>query len=173
MRIHVSPLELFDEHVAGHQPGRIVSLLNPGTPFPEAHGYGDRHLRVPVHDIEEVIPGHEPPSRPIVENLVRFLEGWDPGTPLYVHCWAGISRSTATAFTAACLHNPGVEEATIMAAMRAASAMAQPNRRIVALADGLLGRNGRMIDALELVTLESPPEFGVLNAPFHIPARFT
>ena len=68
-----------------------------------------------------------------------------------VHCYAGISRSTAGAFVTACALNPQRDETTIARALRAASPTATPNRRIVALADQMLGRNGRMVTAIESI----------------------
>jgi predicted protein tyrosine phosphatase len=68
---------------------------------------------------------------------------------MVVHCYAGISRSTASAFAAACLLNPEKDEIAIARQIRAASAIAQPNRLIVSLADKLLGRDGRMVRALD------------------------
>jgi predicted protein tyrosine phosphatase len=68
---------------------------------------------------------------------------------MLIHCWAGISRSTATAFTIACMINPHGREERIAQALRAASPYAYPNARIVALADHLLERKGRMVDAID------------------------
>jgi predicted protein tyrosine phosphatase len=85
----------------------------------------------------------------MVEQIFEFARGWDAGTPMVVHCWAGISRSTATAFAIACERNPRADEMEIALAMRRASSAALPNRRIVALADEILGRRGRMVHAVE------------------------
>ena len=68
---------------------------------------------------------------------------------MVVHCFAGISRSTGAAFTAACALNPKRDEAEIARAIRSASPTAQPNARIVGIADRLLNRNGRMVRAVE------------------------
>ena len=61
------------------------------------------------------------------------------------------TRSTASAFITACLHNPEAAEQEIAAAIRAASPTASPNKRLVAHADALLGRNGRMNHAVESI----------------------
>jgi len=66
-----------------------------------------------------------------------------------VHCYAGISRSTAAAFISACVLNPERNEAEIAARLRAASQTAYPNRRLIALADRHLDRKGRMVAAVE------------------------
>ena len=69
--------------------------------------------------------------------------------PMIVHCWAGISRSSASAFILACDRNPQADEHLIAMRMRRAAKHAYPNRMIVALADDILGRRGRMVDAVE------------------------
>lgn len=71
-----------------------------------------------------------------------------PGSPLVFHCWAGISRSTAAAYIAACALAPERDEANLALALRQASPSATPNARFVALADDILGRRGRMVDAI-------------------------
>ena len=54
MKIWISSLR--DVHDAHSQadPAHIVSLLSPGSDFPDFDGFGDdRHMRVEVHDILE------------------------------------------------------------------------------------------------------------------------
>lgn len=107
------------------------------------------HLLLSMDDIAQPIDGYEMPGEAHVTRLIEFVSGWDRAAPMVVHCYAGISRSTAAAFTAACVLNPKRDEATIAQALRRASPIASPNVRIVALADAALGRNGRMVRAIE------------------------
>jgi predicted protein tyrosine phosphatase len=152
MTIWISSLASAPALARQHRPALIVSLLSPWDAFPEFDDHAaDRHLRVAVHDIVEDIGDQTAPTAADAERLVRFVETWDLSAPLLVHCWAGISRSTATAFIAACLHNPEADEAAIARAIRAASPTASPNRRIVALADAMLGRKGRMSRAVDAI----------------------
>src|SRR5262249_38174958 len=71
--------------------------------------------------------------------------------PLVVHCYAGISRSTAGAYVAACALNPRRDELAIARQLRRASATATPNSRFVALADRMLCREGRMVAAIDAI----------------------
>src|SRR4029077_1502074 len=80
-----------------------------------------------------------------------FVRNWDRKAPLVVHCYMGISRSTASAFASICALNPHRDEQSIAQALRRASPTATPNVRIVSLADRLLGRDGRMIAATETI----------------------
>lgn len=169
MKIWVSPLSEVHNVVAKARPERVVSLLGT-TPFPEIEGYApDRHHRVNVDDVREAREGWITPGADHVSGIIAFLKGWRPDTPLLVHCWAGISRSTATAFIAARLHNPEADEDVIAREIRRASPTAWPNNRIVAHADKLLGRCGRMVEAIEAL---GPGDFAEEASPFFIPARF-
>ena len=91
------------------------------------------------------------PAEQHVADLLKFVRGWDRRTPLVVHCYAGISRSTASAFASVCALNPHRDEESIAQALRRASPTATPNIRIVSLADRLLGRDGRMVSAIETI----------------------
>jgi len=107
------------------------------------------HLLLSMDDIAQPIDGYEMPGEAHVTRLIEFVSGWDRAAPMVVHCYAGISRSTAAAFTAACVLNPKRDEADIAKALRRVSPIASPNVRIVALADAVLGREGRMVRAIE------------------------
>jgi predicted protein tyrosine phosphatase len=109
------------------------------------------HLLLDMDDITMEIDGYVAPREAHVERLVDFVAGWHRATPLVVHCFAGISRSTAGAFIAACALNPNRDEAVIARTIRDASPTAYPNIRLVALAENLLGRRGRMIEAIEAI----------------------
>ena len=50
--------------------------------------------------------GYVIPCDEHVDRLIDFVRGWDRAKPMVVHCYAGISRSTAGAFVAACALNP-------------------------------------------------------------------
>ncbi|MGH6663427.1 MAG: tyrosine phosphatase family protein, partial [Pseudolabrys sp.] len=103
----------------------------------------ENHLVLAVDDIAFPMDGYTVPAQEHVERLVDFVGKWDRAAPMVVHCYAGISRSTAAAFTAACAVNPRRDEEDIALALRRASPIATPNARIVELADMALGRKGR------------------------------
>jgi predicted protein tyrosine phosphatase len=107
------------------------------------------HLKVQMDDITEAMDGFVAPSEMHIEQVLNFVRGWDRNAPLVVHCYAGISRSTASAFATVCALNPHRDEIAIARQIRAASPIASPNRLIVGLADKALGREGRMLRALD------------------------
>ena len=148
MTIVVCPLSRVTEMVALHQPQRVISLLNPDVPFPELGVlYTDRHLRLAFHDIHEAFGELRMPAPEHVHAVLAFLEDWDRTSPLLIHCHAGISRSTAVAFIAACYANPEIAEHEIAVQLRRTAPLARPNEVLVRLADDALARNGRMVDA--------------------------
>ena len=123
------------------------------------------HLRVQMDDITEQMEGFVAPCDSHIEQVLNFVRGWDRSAPLVVHCYAGISRSTASAFAAACALNPHRDEISIARQIRAASPIASPNRLIVGLADKELGRNGRMLRALDEM---GPGSMLVEGKPFRV-----
>jgi predicted protein tyrosine phosphatase len=123
------------------------------------------HLKVAMDDITEQIDGFIAPSDSHIERVLNFVRGWDRNAPLVVHCYAGISRSTASAFAAVCALNPHRDEISIARRIRAASPIASPNRLIVSLADKALGRDGRMLHALDEM---GPGSMTVEGRPFRI-----
>lgn len=152
MTIWISSLEAAPDLARKLRPARIVSLLSPYDTFPAFEGFGsDRHLHVPIHDIVDDIGEWRAPDLSDAASVIKFVQPWDRAAPMLIHCWAGISRSTASAFITACLHNPDADELEIAKAIRAASETASPNARLVAHADQLLGRQDRMNRAIAAI----------------------
>jgi predicted protein tyrosine phosphatase len=123
------------------------------------------HLKVSMDDITEPIDGFVAPTDLHIAQVLNFVRAWNRSAPLVVHCYAGISRSTASAFAAACALNPHRDEMSIARQIRAASPIAQPNRLIVTLADKALGREGRMVRALEAM---GPGNMTIEGRPFRV-----
>jgi predicted protein tyrosine phosphatase len=146
--ILIAPYFALEETVKRHRPSHVVTLMvEPFVVTPETIP-PDRHLRLGVHDIIEPAEGSVAPDSSHIADLLAFAKDWDRTQPLLVHCWAGISRSTAAAYILLCdVHGPGHEE-RIAQALRFRAAHAQPNRLMIRHADQILGRGGRMIDAV-------------------------
>ncbi len=148
--IHVCSLARLHDTVSDTGARHIVTLIKDVSLVhrPECIPEGN-HLLLDMDDISMPIDGYVLPGEEHVEKLVDFVTSWDRAAPLVVHCYAGISRSTAGAFIAACALNPKRDELAIARCIRDASPTAMPNLRLVTLADDLLGRKGRMIDAVD------------------------
>lgn len=148
--IIVCPLNKVQKLIDAHGVREVVSMLAPGTPMEKLTGLKPgRHLQLAFHDIVQPTDGMDPPGTRDVKALLRFFENWDDAAPLLIHCWAGISRSTASAFIATCLLDAEADEEELARNLRRASPSATPNRLMVQLADAELGRRGRMVRAIE------------------------
>jgi len=150
--IHVCPLALLHDTVEETGARHVVSVLDDQFHIERPRGITpENHLWLRLHDISSPLDGYVLPHEAHVTELLEFVRGWDRRAPLVVHCFAGISRSTASAYASVCALNPQRDEKSIAHALRRASPTATPNIRIVALADRLLGRNGRMTAAIEAI----------------------
>ena len=150
--IHVCSLSRLQETVEGTGARHVVSLLGDEFRVERPAGIApENHLWLRLHDISSPLDGYVLPDQDHVADLLHFVRGWDRRAPLVVHCFAGISRSTASAFVSVCALSPHRDEESIARALRRASPTATPNLRIVSLADRLLGRDGRMVAAIETI----------------------
>ncbi|MBV9114941.1 MAG: protein tyrosine phosphatase [Hyphomicrobiales bacterium] len=150
--LHVCPLSRLHTTVEETRASHIVTLIGANTAVERPVCISaDRHLFITVSDIAVPAEGMILPAHSHVEQLLAFVRGWDRAAPMVIHCYAGISRSTAAAFIAACALAPQREEDVIARRLRAASPSATPNSRLVCVADQLLCREGRMIAAVEAI----------------------
>ena len=150
--IHVCSLARLHATVEDTGARHVVSLIGDEARIDRPPAIEEEnHLWLRLHDISSPLDGYIMPDEAHIAELLRFVRRWDRRAPLVVHCYAGISRSTASAFAAVCALNPRRDEESIALALREASATASPNIRIVSLADRLLGRDGRMVAAIETI----------------------
>ena len=99
MRLIVSPLPQVEQLLAEHRPSHLVTLASPGA---EAAFDAEHRLDLRFNDIAAPREGLVAPSAEHVEALIAFAQGWTGARPLLIHCWAGVSRSTAAAYVVAC-----------------------------------------------------------------------
>jgi predicted protein tyrosine phosphatase len=150
--IHVCSLARLHEIVADTGARHVVSLLGDEARIERPSSIApENHLWLRLHDISVPLDGYIIPDEAHVAGLLEFVRGWDRRAPLVVHCFAGISRSTASAYASVCALSPHRDERSIANALRRASPTATPNIRIVSLADRLLGRDGRMVAAIKTI----------------------
>ena len=128
----------------------LVSVINPDMSVERPDFIApENHLFLGMNDIAMTMPGFEAGTRAQVQQLVQFVRSWDQRASMVIHCWAGVSRSTASAYITACALRPDLDEFDLAQDLRDVSPSATPNRLLVGLADDLLGRQGRMIRAIE------------------------
>jgi predicted protein tyrosine phosphatase len=164
--IYVCPLSQIAPTVASARASHLVSVINADTIVTRPESIlAANHLFLGMNDITEPQEGMIFPGAEHVSRLIDFAESWDRKAPMVVHCFAGISRSSAAAFITLCIARPERDEADIARRFRQASPFVTPNTRLVALADEMLNRNGRMVAAVAAIgrgatAIESIP-FGV------------
>jgi predicted protein tyrosine phosphatase len=148
--IHVCSLARLHATVEETGARRVITLMRDVEMVrrPPTIEHAD-HLLLRLDDISEPLDGYTVPGEEHVADLLAFVRAWDRAAPLVIHCYAGVSRSTAGAFVSACALNPRRPEVEIAKDIRRLSPTATPNIRIVTLADRILGRDGRMVAAIE------------------------
>ena len=169
-RLHVCSLATVHETIAAAKAAHLITVINGQTMLDTPPGIEiHRHLKIACNDIAAPQEGLVHPEPQHIEEILRFARAWDHGGDLVVHCWAGISRSTAAAFITACALNDEGLETRIAKAIRAASKTATPNTLMVSIADDLLNRRGRMVDAVRVI---GTGETAMAGTPFSIQSRF-
>ena len=150
--IHVCSLARLHDTVEETGAGHVVTLLKDTDRVERPKSIVEaNHLILGMDDISVPMDGYVMPCDEHVTRLIAFVRGWDRAKPMVVHCYAGISRSTAGAYVAACVLNPRRDEMALARELRRLSATATPNIRIVSLADRVLGRGGRMVEAINSI----------------------
>lgn len=166
--LHACPLSRLAETLTATGARHLVTFVSPGMSVDRPPGIDPRHhLILGVSDILAVRDGHVLADATHVAGFLDFVRAWPRTAPLLIHCYAGISRSTAAIYAAACALAPERDEAGLAQALRDAAPSATPNRRIVAIADDLLGRGGRMDAAVAAIGRGAEAFEGT---PFHLAA---
>lgn len=150
--IHVCPLSQIPATVRASGARSMVTLIGAGTEVVRPREISEsHHLYVAMSDIVLAAEGEILPDDSHVAKLVDFVRRWDREAPLVIHCYAGVSRSTAAAFIAACIVDEKRSEVAIAHEIRKRSPTATPNALMVEIADRLLERDGRMVEAVRSI----------------------
>ncbi len=162
----VCGLDELDRH-AGLGVTHVLSILDPDWPEPEAFLAFDPHFRATFrfHDAIEPAPGVVLPERADVEAILAFGREAGDVSHLLIHCHAGISRSTAAMLMILADAHGNESEDDAAERLLAIRLQAWPNSRMIAFADELLGRDGRLTAAVSGIyarRLKAQPEFARL-----------
>ncbi|KZK85227.1 hypothetical protein PsAD13_01763 [Pseudovibrio sp. Ad13] len=147
--LHVCPLSKLEDTLTSARPSHVLSLVSPGTEvILPSETKPAHHLVLEFNDIPEAREGLLAPNAMHIEQLLDFSRDAARNGSLLVHCWAGVSRSTAAAYIIACAIMPDTDERALAQHLRKVSPVATPNPLLISLADTLLQRNGRMIQSI-------------------------
>lgn len=151
-RLKVGGLHTIAADLPIFRPTHLIRLVDPA--LPEARlalaAAVESTLLLRLDDVSH--DGPLGPSRDHVTEILGFVEGMlgaDGAVRLYVHCHAGVSRSTATAYLALACRQGAGREAEAFDELLSLTVKPWPNRRLIAHADALLGRGGRLLAPLD------------------------
>jgi predicted protein tyrosine phosphatase len=153
-RILICPTDHAASVAVEHGPSHVVGIASP-TLRAASGGRASaglaaaQELHLAFNDIDAARPGLLAPGRADIAALLAFGRSWSEDRPFLVHCQMGVSRSTAAALILAAAARPKGDETALAAALRKAVPCATPNRLMLALADDLLGRGGRLVAAAD------------------------
>lgn len=148
----VCPLSQLEKTIQLHRPHEMITLMSPGAVLARpSEIVPENHYFLTFNDITEPREGYIPPVAADILTIIKIAERWDQKHPLLIHCQMGISRSTAAAFITACSLLPKNDELQLALLLRKLSPSATPNKLMIALADNILNRDGRMIKAIESI----------------------
>lgn len=134
----------------------VLSMLDPDRLDVDAfQAYAPHHRTLlRFHDIIDPEPGKVMPTTTHVEAILQFGEELATSRAnrndghLLIHCHMGVSRSTAGMLSLLAQLYPDEPEDRLFERLRRIRPQAWPNSVMIGYADELLGRKGRLVDAL-------------------------
>jgi len=127
-----------EEGVPLFAPSHIISMMDTALTLPGEHA----HLRVAVDDVTVPIEGYIHPVQAHLDQVLAFTADLTAMDRLLVHCFAGISRSTAAAIAVLIQH--GIDYAEAFKMVAAERPMLLPNRALIRLTDRHFGLDGAL-----------------------------
>jgi predicted protein tyrosine phosphatase len=160
--IRVGGLHTIDRDVPEFRPTHLIGILDPAMPAPSAHdhqAHERENLVLRFRDSEAVSDGG--PDLAHVESALALIDralviSYRSPARVLIHCHAGASRSPATAYLALVRRLGLSEIEQAFAELLRITNKPWPNRRIVAMADELLGARGRMLAPLDRYRADNP-----------------
>lgn len=147
----------------------IVSILDPEDVAPtQLSAFDARTLCVMrFHDIIESNEHLVVPNSDHIQKLLAFGLTIDFSVMphILVHCFAGLSRSTAAALLLIAQSEPNLTADQLTDQLQLLAPDAWPNPRMVRIGDSLLGRNGTLLSAVHTHyerVCRKYPSFGML-----------
>ena len=151
MKVYVSSRSQVSKVTSKVGATHVLSLLDPGKrPWLHPSTPTENWKLLNFDDIEE--PSYDrSPTKEHVERILDWAKNLPVDTVLLVHCEAGVSRSTAAAL-AILVQYHGLEQidkcVDLLFGVRPEAA---PNRLIARYADEILGCNGRLVAAANML----------------------
>lgn len=155
LTIRVGGLHTIDADLPVFKPTHVIGILDPTMPEPGGYSHLGpetdrtllRYIDREVEREQSPLPAHVETKLAAIERAIAALDR--APVRLFVHCHAGASRSTATAYLAlARQYGPAEAEAAFAELLRITN-KPWPNRRVIEFGDALLGGQGRLLKPLD------------------------
>lgn len=170
LAIRVGGLHTIPTDIPVFRPTHMIGILDPQMPEPDIYGH-QREARISLLlrflDIEAAEP--HGPAADHVDQIIGFIdrvctESRRAPARLLIHCHAGVSRSTASAYLARA-RELGLDRADeAFRDLLRITVHPWPNRRLVQLADEVLSAGGRLLAPLDAYRRANLPRFGEMMA---------
>ncbi len=131
------------------RPDRVISLLSEEEAAPSFPGLDPQKRLLLYVDRESCAATISRAASARAKEIIDFARAWDGKGDILIHCNRGISRSTAAAFIIMCIRESSTSELELMKRLRSVAPHADPCPLLINYADEILGRDGRMTDALD------------------------
>jgi predicted protein tyrosine phosphatase len=152
MTLYVCSLAAIPDVAAQTGASHMLTVISAGTEVVRPASIApENHLFLEFNDITAPAQGLVPPSPAHVERILEFGRSWDQKAPMIVHCWAGVSRSTAAGYILSHALTPQSDPHDLARLLRASAPWATPNGRMVGFADDILGAGGAMKEAIRAI----------------------
>ena len=149
--IYVCPLSALSDVLIESRAVQMISLSGPGKSLETPAQIKGEHLKLEFNEINEPRDGLIAPAPEHMQRIIKFAKTWDQSRTLVIHCWMGISRSTAAAATILLALLPNTCPEAIAQLIREKSPMATPNPMMIGYADQLLKQDGNFISAVSKI----------------------
>lgn len=165
----VCPVTQVDSVGAKYAPSHMLTVMSEKSDVPRpASVKPQNHKTLIFNDISAERDGLVVPASNHVKTIFEFAKQWDRQAPLMIHCFAGVSRSTASAYIIANAMGDKRCPIDLAKELRLRSPTATPNARMIALADVLLDKNGELVSAIRDIGRGA---YCYEGAPFVFPLR--
>ena len=152
LTLRVGGLHTIAADLPSFRPTHLIGILDPTMPEPPAYGHEPESRAALVMRFRDSESGMaDGPQEDHVAAMLALIERAlaAPSGRLFIHCHGGVSRSTATAYTALVRRNGAARAEESFAELLRLTNKPWPNRTIVRHADDLLGAGGRMLATLD------------------------
>jgi predicted protein tyrosine phosphatase len=162
MEVIVSSKILAAPQAEEFKPHFVISIADPDDDHPVFTD--SKVLSLDFHDISFVSESpyfnqmYELPSREHVARIYEFAKSFDEDSRILIHCYAGISRSSAAAIISLCAHMSPKDAVEKIASLKTKTYMGyeekgdiwfSPNHLMIRFADEMLNLNGELEDHVD------------------------